>query len=163
MPRIDALRRADRRRAPQIGALRNVITVCTTVERPDGDVSTIVNRPGVIQVHASVRPLRGLEMLDYKAVFNVFADTRPKPTHEIVLRTPPDVKIDLNHWVYCKDRFAETWYKVRYVEDMGGAFRFTVLLCTVETINDIRSDPATQTPPPTWERPDDMTPVDEVI
>jgi len=165
MPRIDALRRADRRRAPQVGALRSRVTVCTTVERPDGDVSTIVDRPGVIQVHASVRPLRGVEILNWKAVYGVFtsATAAPTPSHEIVLRDPPDVKIDINHWVFCRDRFSETWYKVRTVEDMGGVHRFLVLMCTVETINDRRSDPATQPPPPVWERPDDGEPIPDRI
>ena len=61
------------------------------------------------------------------------------------------------------DRLAETWYKVRTVEDMGGVHRFLVLMCTVETINDRRSDPATQPPPPVWERPDDGEPIPDRI
>jgi len=157
--KIDANRRADRRKSPSVGSLTSRVTVCTTLERPDGDVSTLVDRPGVIQVHASVRPLRGVEVLNWKAVTEVYSGlggTRgAAPTHEIVIRDPPDVKVDLNHWVFCRDRYSETWYKVRFVEDMGGVHRFLTLLCTIETVKDRRSDPATQPLPPTWETPDE--------
>jgi len=152
-------------KAPRLGSLRDLVTICTTVERPDGDVSTLVNRPGVIQVHANVRPMRGIEVLDWKAVRDVTTmnSKANTPTHEITLRVPPDVKIDLNHWVYCKDRLGtETWYKVRLVEDMAGVHRFLRLTCSIETINDPRSDPVTQTPPPKWEQPD-VAPVIDTI
>ena len=137
---------------PAIGDLRSLVIVCTTVERPDGDVSTIVTRPGVIKVRARVRPIRGEMFLDYDAVFETA--NRPRmPTHEITIRTPPDVKIDLGHWVYHCDRLAETWYRVRTVEDIAGRHRFTVMLCAPDKVRDSRSDPATQELPPTWEVP----------
>jgi hypothetical protein len=145
MPRIDLRRRT----VPSLGSLRQPVIVCTTVERPDGDVSTIVERPGVFRVHGRVRAIRGDQVLDWKGVFQ----TPQVPTHEITIRTPPDVKLDLNHWVYVADRYAETWYKVRTVEDLGGVHRFTVLMCTIETVRDRRADPVTQAPAPTWERP----------
>src|SRR5262245_39170179 len=136
---------------PAVGDLRSLVIVCTTVERPDGEVSTIVTRPGVIKVRARVRPVRGEMILDYEAVF---VGTRARvPSHEITIRTPPDVKIDMGHWVYHCDRVPEKWYRVRTVEDIGGRNRFTVLLCAPETIRDSRSDPATQEMPPVWEVP----------
>lgn len=147
--------------APTLGALREIVVICTTVERPDGEVSTIVKRPGVIQVHARVRPIRGEMFLDYQAVFGGAGTRLRPPTTEVTIRTPPDVKIDMGHWIYHCDRVAETWYRVRTVEDIGGAHRFTVMLCAPETIRDRRSDPATQQSPPTWEVPDMAVP--EVI
>ena len=99
------------------------MTICTTIEKPGGDVSTIVSRPDVIHVHARGAADQGRGILNWKAVF----DTVAVPTHEITVRVPPDVKIDLNHWVYHADRFSETWYKVQTVEDLGGARRFLVL------------------------------------
>ena len=145
--------RTGKEQQPSLGSLRELVIVCTTVEKPDADVSTIVTRPGVIQVHARVRPLKGEEYLDYQAVFPGDRRLRP-PTHEITIRTPPDVKIDLNHWVYHQDRHAATWYRVRTVEDIGGARRFTIMLCSPETTWDVRSDPATQELPPVFEVPD---------
>ena len=140
---------------PSLGELRETVIVCTMVERPDGEVSTIVTRPGVIKVHARVRPIRGEAFLDYQAVFGgaAMARERTVPTHEITIRTPPDVAIDMGHWVYHCDRFRETWYRVRTVEDIGGARRFTLMLCAPDTVRDIRSDPATQQLPPVWEVP----------
>jgi len=146
---------------PTLGQLRDIVVVCATVERPDGEVSTIVKRPGVIQVHARVRPLKGEMLLDYQAVFGGGVRALRLPTHEITIRTPPDVKIDLGHWVYHCDRVAETWYRVRTVEDVGGAHRFTTMLCAPEIVRDRRSDPATQQSPPQWEVPDMSVP--EVI
>lgn len=146
MPRLDPRSQG---RAPDIGALRERVVICTTVERPDGDISTIVKRPGVIEVHASVRALRGEEVLNWRAVFA----SPQAPNVEITVRVPPDVKIDLNHWVWHTDLYRETWYKVRTVEDLGGVRRFLVLLCSVDTVRDKRGDPATQAPPPTWETP----------
>jgi hypothetical protein len=137
--------------APDLGSLREIVWVCTTTERPDADVSTIVKHPGVIRVHARVRPLKGSEVLNWKAVFQ----SPQTPTHEIIIRTPPDVKIDIRHWCFCADRYAESWYRVMTVEDMGGVRRFTVLLCTLETTKDRRSDLATQPLPPRHKTPDD--------
>lgn len=141
---------AKKRHPPDVGLMRHRVIVCTTVEKPDGDVSTIVTRPGVMQVHARVSPIRGEEILNWKAVMG----TENSPTHEIWIRCPPDVKVDLNHWVYVIEKHAETWYRVRNVEDIGGAGRFLLLMCSVDTVNDKRSDPATQPVPPRWERPD---------
>lgn len=140
---------------PALGDLREVVIVCTAVEKPDGEVSTIVTRPGVIKVHARVRPIRGEVFLDYHVAFGGagLAGGRIVPTHEITIRTPPDVRIDLGHWVYHCDKFTETWYRVRTVEDIGGARRFTIMLCAADTVRDIRSDPATQQSPPLWEIP----------
>lgn len=145
--------RLGRTMAPKLGELRDLVVICTMLERPDGEVSTIVTKPGVIQVHARVRPVRGEKFLDYQAVWVGMGKRLGPPTHEITIRTPPDVKIDLGHWVYTCDRYAETWYRVRTVEDIGGAHRFTVLLCAPETTRDRRSDPATQESPPRWEVP----------
>ena len=151
MPRIDQRRES----VPGIGDLREIVLVCTTVERPDDNVSTIVERPGVIRVHARVRPLEATQMLDYQAVWPATAGGQLKPpSHEITIRTPPDVKIDLNHWVFHADRYAETWYRVRMVKDMGGVRRFTIMLCSPETTRDRRSDPATQESPPVFEVPE---------
>jgi hypothetical protein len=148
MPKIDLKLRSTQ---PAIGSMRQRVVVCTTTERPDEDVSTIVERPGVMPVMSRIRPLRGDDavMLDWRAVFG----KENTPTHEITIRCPPDVKVDLNHWVYHSDELGATWYKVRSVEDLGGVHRFLVLLCTLTTVNDARSDPATQSPPPTWENP----------
>jgi len=148
---------------PRLGELRDLVIVCTMTERPDAEVSTIVELPGVIQVHARVRPVRGETFLDYQAVFGMASTTRATrvPSHEITIRTPPDVKIDLGHWVYHCSKFAETWYRVRTVEDIGGAHRFTVLLCAPEFIRDRRSDKATQELPPIWQVPE--MPVTDII
>jgi len=163
MPKMTSGLPVARDKPPAIGELRKRVIVCTTVERPDGDVSSIVGRPGVIEVHARITPLRGDEVLDYKAVTEVYRFTgKPLPSHEIVIRTPPDVKIDINHWVYWDDGIAATWFKVRFVEDIGMVHRFTAMQCTLETIADRRSDPATQRPPENWDTPD-MGPVYDVI
>lgn len=144
---------------PRLGELRDLVVICTMLEKPDGEVSTIVTRPGVIQVHARVRPVRGEKFLDYQAVFVGMGRRLGPPTHEVTIRTPPDVNVDLGHWVYHCDPFRETWYRVRTVEDIGGAHRFTVLLCAPETIRDRRSDRATQESPPVWEVPNMPTEV----
>jgi len=152
--RIDIARRQAQRVnkgwAPEVGELNTRVWICTTVERPDMNVSTIVKRPGVIDVAARVRPLGGQQILDYQAVMG----EEDKPTTEITIRYPPDVKVDLNHWVYHKRLYTRTWYKVRTVEDMGGAGRFLLLRCSVDKVFDVRSDPATQQTPPRWEDPD---------
>jgi len=140
-----------RRTVPEIGQLRDLVWVCTTTERPDDDVSTIKERPGVFMCHARIRNLRPDQIMDYLAVFG----TQGKPpTIEIAIRFPLDVKIDLHHWVYRKTGDARIWYKVRSVEDIGGAQRFLFLDCSIDVVNDIRSDPATQESPPVWETPE---------
>lgn len=153
MVRIDTIRRQAQRVAkgwqPELGEMNRLVWVCTTIERPDMNVSTIVKRPGVIKVHARVRPLRSQTILDYVAVFG----EANKPSTEITIRCPPDVKIDLNHWVYVETKYTKTWYKVRNVEDMGGRERFLLMHCSIEEINDSRTDPATQKAPPRWEDP----------
>lgn len=147
-----------KRSQPDIGLMRDTVIVCTTVEVPDADVSTIVQLPGVIKVKASVIPLRGDTILNYKAV-----DISGKgvvPSTQITIRTPPDVKIDLNHKIYHLGRYGPTWYNVDTVEDLGGAGRFTVMLCSVTYVKDKRSDPVTQPQQPEWRVPTGM---DEVI
>jgi len=145
MPRINLRRRV----APTIGELRHVVWVCTTTERPDSNVSTLVDRPGVFRCMARIRNLRADQILDYKAVFG----SEEAPTKEITIRVPPDVKVDLNHWIFREDGPAQMWMKVRTVEDLGEVGRFLVLHCSIDTVNDVRSDPATQEPPPLWETP----------
>lgn len=153
MPRIDQRRDI----VPQIGDLRDRVVICTTVELPDTNVSTIVDRPGVIRVHARVRPLEAQQILDYQMVFPGMGRGHgllKTPSHEITIRTPPDVKVDLNHWVFHQDKYTATWYRVRLTKDMGGAGRFLLLMCSTETLLDVRSDPATQDLPPQFDRPD---------
>lgn len=148
MPKIDL----KRRHPPELGALRATVVVCTTVERPDPEtVSTIVNRPGVFKVHGKVRPITGEEVLNYKAVF----DSAKAPTVEVIIRVPPDCKVDMNHWCFITERFAEYWARVQTVEDMGGAGRWLRLLVTREAIRDIRADPVTQPQHPAWTRPEE--------
>lgn len=154
MPKIDFRRRS----VPRIGELRERVVICTTVEKPDGNVSTIVNRAGVIRVHGRVRRLRPDQILNYQAVFG----TQNTPSVEIVIRAPPDVKVDLNHWVFQETGYAKTWYKVRAVDDLGGVGRFLALDCSIETVNDARNDAATQEPPPQWEEPDKPPIVDRI-
>jgi hypothetical protein len=152
------------RRKPDIGLMRDPVIVCTQVEIPDQDVSTIVDNPAVIKVMASVVPLRGETILNYKAVD--LGEKGRQPTTRITIRTPPDVKIDLNHKVYHLGKYGPTWYNVETVEDLGGAYRFTVMLCSVEVVRDKRSDPATQPQKPQWDTPTvDRVPmrVDDVI
>lgn len=145
-----------RRSVPTIGALRDLVWVCTTVERPDEDVSTLKTRPGVFHCHARIRNMRPDQIMDYIAVFG----SEDRPTIEVCIRYPPDVKVDLNHWVYRETGDARIWYKVRSVEDLGDVHRFLLLNCSIDWVNDARSDPATQQPPPTWEVPvyDDILP-----
>lgn len=146
MPRINLRRHSQ----PAIGEMRDLVWVCTTVERPDDDVSTIKTRPGVFQCHARIRNMRPDQIMDYLAVFG----TQDKPPSiEITIRYPPDVKVDLNHWVYRETGDATTWYKVRSVEDLGNVQRFLILNCSIDVVNDVRTDPATQRPPPVWETP----------
>lgn len=132
--------------------MREQVIISTTVERPDGDVSTIVQRPEVIQVMAQLLALRPDQILDYQSVFGT--NVKP-PSHEFTIRYPRDVKVDLNHWVYHADKHTKisTWYKVRSVEDLGMVHRFLILSCTIDTVLDPRSDPATQKLPPTWQAP----------
>lgn len=138
-----------RRSVPSIGALRDIVWICTTIERPDEDVSTIKERPGVFRCHARIRTMRPDQIMDFMAVFG----TQDRATVEITIRYPPDTKIDLNHWVYRETGDAKIWYKVRSVEDLGGVHLFLLLNCSIDTLNDRRSDPATQRPPPSWEEP----------
>jgi hypothetical protein len=154
MPRIDQRRES----IPQIGDLRDAVVICTTIEKPDNNVSTIVDRPDVIHVHARVRPLEATQILDYQAVWPGMGRGQgggqlKLPSHEIVIRTPPDVKIDLNHWVFHRDQYTATWYRVRMTKDMGGVRRFLVLLCSIETMLDVRTDPVTQELPPHFDFP----------
>jgi head-tail adaptor len=145
-PPIDVKRRVS---VPEIGELNKRVWVCTTVEKPDMNVSTIKRRPGVIEVHARIRPLRGQEILDYQAVLG----EENKPTTEITIRDPPDVKVDIRHWIYHEGLYARTWYKVRTVEDLGGVGLYLLMRCSVDQILDVRSDPATQETPRRWEDP----------
>jgi hypothetical protein len=147
MRRIDLRRRS----VPNVADLRDIVWICTTVERPDANVSTIVQRPGVIKVHARILDLRPEIVLNYQAVMG----TQHAPTKAITIRMPPDVKIDLNHWVYQETGFGPIWHKVRSVEDLGGVRRFLEMHCSIETVNDSRRDPATQEAPPKWKTPED--------
>lgn len=149
MPKITLKRRSVW--IPEASELRDLVWVCTTVEKPDDDVSTIVRRPGVIKVHARIRQLRPDQIMDYQAVFGT---QDPPPTVEITIRMPPDVKVDLNHWVYRITGHAQIWYKVRNTEDLGGVGRYLIMNCNIDTVNDVRNDPATQEPPPFWEVPE---------
>jgi hypothetical protein len=145
MPRINLRRRT----VPSIGELRHIVWICTTTERPDEWVSTIRERPGVFRCHARIRNMLPDQILDYRAVFG----SQDAPTTEIIIRFPPDVKVDLNHWVYREDGPAKMWLKVRSVEDLGNAGRFLILRCSIDTVNDVRTDKVTQELPPTWEMP----------
>lgn len=147
MSKIDMRRRT----APDVSDLDTLVWICTTVERPDNNVSTIVQRPGVIKVHARIRDLRPETILNYQAVMG----TQDSPTKAITIRTPPDVKVDINHWVYQDSGYAKIWYKVRAIEDLGGVRRWLEMRCSIETVNDERSDPATQESPPKWKTPED--------
>jgi len=160
LPRIDQRSES----VPRIGDLRDVVIVCTTLERPDDFVSTIVERPGVIRVHARVRPLTPQQILDYQTVNPGMGRGHAQikqPSVEITIRVPPDVKVDLHHWVFHRNRYTETWYKVASVKDMGGVQRFLILYCWSEIIRDRRSDPATQELPPKFEVPE-WRPVDRI-
>jgi len=145
---------------PYIGELREPVWVCTTVEKPDQNVSTLKTRPGVINVHARIRPMHEQEILDYLPIFN----EGEKPNTEIIIRWPPDVKVDARHWVYHEstDHMVRTWYRVRKVRDMGGLGRFLLMLCSIDQIFDARSDPATQQLPPRWEDPDRLKVREEI-
>lgn len=141
-------------KAPTIGELRSRVVICTTVERPDADVSTIVKRPGVYSCRARVRPLKPWQIMNYQAVAVYrLAGTNSSASVEITVRNPPDVKIDLNHWVYEITGYGPSWYRVRGVEDIGGWRQWLALHCSIETLKDERSDPATQEEPPVWEDP----------
>jgi hypothetical protein len=144
-----------KRRKPEIGALRDPVILCMTTEIPDQDVSTIKDNPAVMRVMASIVPLRGDTVLNYKAV--MLNGKNQPPTVQITIRTPPDVKIDLNHKIYHLGKYGETWYNIDTVEDLGGAYRFAVMLCSVEWVRDRRSDPATQPQKPEWPTPTDAT------
>lgn len=134
---------------PSIGAMRESVIICTTVERPDDDISTLVTRPGVFRCHARLRNMRPDQILDYMAVNG----TEDRPTIEVCIRYPPDTKIDLGHWVYLETGEAKIWLKVRSVEDLGYVHLFLLLNCSIDWVNDRRSDPATQRSPPAWEMP----------
>lgn len=147
MPRIDLARHNQ----PRIGEFKDLVTICTTTERPDDFVSTIIERPKVFQCHARIRAIRQSQILDYRAVMG----DQDTPTVEVTIRFAPDVKIDLNHWVYLETGFAKMWMRVRGVEDLGVVHRFLVLSCSVDIIDDRRSDLATQQQRPGgWQSPD---------
>lgn len=144
MPSIDTRRR----KQPSIGDLRSRAIVCTWMETPDADISVVVSRPGVFTCNARVLPVRGSTVLDYQAAWGAKA-----PTHEITIRVPLDVQVALNHWVYVDDTTTKTWFRIINIEDLGGAGRFLVLLCAIDTLKDLRSDPATQTSAPNFMEP----------
>lgn len=146
MPKIDT----SAHKRPSIGQMRDWIVVCTTIEKPVGEVEVLLTRPGVFDCHARVLPLRGEKILDYQSVLG----SENTPSHEITLRTPLDVRIDIRHWIYHQDRFAAAWYRVMSVEDLGGVNRFTVLLVARDTVVDKRADPVTQKFPVYAETPD---------
>jgi len=145
MPRINLRRRT----VPSIGELRHVVWVCTTTEKPDEYVSTIVERPGVFRCHARIRSMAPDQILDYQSVFG----TVDMPTKEITIRVPPDAAIGIGHWLYREDGPAKIWYKVRSTEDLGEVGRFLVMRCSIDTLKDQRTDEATQQMPPVWETP----------
>lgn len=128
-----------------------MVWICTTTERPDDDVSTIKERPGVFRCHAAIRSIRPEQILNYQAVFG----DENAPSKEVIVRMPPDVKVDLNHWVYREcGAYSKMWMKVRSVEDIDELGKFLLMRCSIDTVLDERSDPATQPLPPTWETPD---------
>lgn len=137
-----------RRRQPSLGQLSQRVVVCTWVEHPDEDISVILTRPGVYECHARVLPIRGATVLDYQTAWGPAA-----PEFEITIRNPPDVQIALNHWIYDPGSVTKSWYRIRNVEDLGGVGRFLVLLCSIDTFDDARSDPATQRRNPAFEDP----------
>lgn len=142
MPRF----RADRRQKPSIGDLSARVIVCTWVERPDADISVIKTRPGVFSCQARIISIKGSTVLDYQTVWGENA-----PTHEIVIRSPPDVVVALNHWIYHDDAGGrKVWYRIRNVEETGG---YVVMLCNIDTYDDSRTDLATQSPDPQFEEP----------
>jgi len=154
MPRINLSRRSQ----PALGDMRHLVWIATTVERPDPDgPSSLVDRPGVFRTHARIVNMRPDIILNYQSVFGL----QNTPTIEITIRNPPDVKIDLNHWVYRPAPPTQIWYKVRNVEDLGNVGRFLVLGCSIDEVNDARSDPATQQSPPRWDAPE--PPLSQVI
>lgn len=138
-----------RRKQPAIGDLRDAAYICTWVERPDDDISVVVRRPGVFTCMAKVLPVRGSQVMDYQVIWGEKA-----PTHEVTIRCPPDVHLALNHWIYVETKFGRTWYRIRNIEDLGGVRRFYVILCSQDTIDDNRTDPATQLSDPVFEVPD---------
>lgn len=137
-----------KKKHPSIGELRDRVVVCTWTETPDNDISVVVKRPGVYSCNARVLPLRGSKILDYQTAFGEKA-----PTHEITMRVPLDVHLALNHWIFCQNKFSQTWYRVANIEDVGGVHRWISLLCYVDTVDDKRSDPATQQSPPNFIEP----------
>lgn len=145
MPRINLRTRSQ----PAIGEMREDCVVCTTVDRVDDWVSVIETRPDVFRCHARVRDLRPDQILDYRAVLGA----ESAPTKEVVIRAPPDVKVDLGHWIFWNGRHAKQWLRVRSVEDLGEAGRFLSLRCSVDTMLDERTDPATQELPTVFETP----------
>jgi hypothetical protein len=139
-----------RRTQPVVGDLNETVWICTTVETPDDYVSTIVENPGVFKCHARIRNIKPDQILNYQAVFG----TQEKPpTIEITIRFPPDVAVDLNHRVYRETGAAKIWYRVRSVEDLGGAHRFLIMNCSIDVVKDSRNDDATQQPAPRWDTP----------
>jgi hypothetical protein len=148
-----------RLRFPSVSEMRDTVVICTTIERPDRYVSTIVERPGVIEVRARIRPAKAYQILNYQTVFKSASEI----TTVITIRMPPDVKVDINHWVYQKTGYAPSWYKVRSVEDIENQGRFLALYCTLDVLNDERSDPATQQSPPRWDDPDFPTNVTDRV
>lgn len=131
--------------------MRDLVWVCTTTERPDDDISTIVRRPGVFLCHARIINLSPDQILDYQAVDG---SSDPPPRIEITIRYPPDVRVDIGHWCYRETGDAKIWYKVRDVEDLGNVRRFLSLRCNIDVVNDRRIDPVTQRPPPVWLTPE---------
>lgn len=131
--------------------MRSRVWICCTVERPDpATPSTLVVRPGVFQAQARIRNIRPEQVLNYQSVFG----TERTPTVAITIRDPPDAKIDVRHWVYRDEPPVQVWYRVRNVLPIGDVVRFLTLNCSIDKVNDARTDPVVQQLPPRWETPD---------
>jgi hypothetical protein len=128
-----------------IGKLRHHVWVCCWIEKPEGLTQVDSQRPGVFKAYAHISPLGPIELEGIGLAHN--AD-KAEPTHSIVVRTPSDVYLDRNFWIYYKTRFAHQWYRVLRVMDIQEFNRMTMMLCGLTEVYDIRQDPVIQTTSP---------------
>ena len=127
-----------RRKQPALGDLRHRVKLCAWLERPDADVSVIRERPPVAEVWASIKARRAWQEFGQ----NADGGDDQLATHEIVIRTPSDILITSQFWVFGRSEARDQWWKVLRTEpydwDTGS---FLKLICAAREFRDRRADP----------------------
>lgn len=123
-----------------IGMLRNPITICSWSDKPEGDTETVLERYAVARTQAFIDPL-GPIAFENTTVANNWDLI---PTHAIIFRVPSDIFVDKNYWIYRRTKFADQWFRVLRLEDIGERQRMTWALVGLVKNFDTRLDPFVQ-------------------